>query len=177
MTIKPWKLKSEEVIFEKYGRQIVRQAYSLPDGNEADFYIRDGEDACAIVALTPDQKVIMVKQFRPGPSKVLLELPGGGVGKTDKDPLSAIAREFTDETGYSGHIELAGTSYIDAYSKTTQYCYIAKNCREVSKQNLESTEFAEVELITLQEFRDLLRSGQLTDVEVGYIGLDYLGLL
>ena len=45
------------------------------------------------------------------------------------------------------------------------------------EQKLDNTEFAEVVLMPLNEFRELLKNGQNTDVEAGYIGLDYLKLL
>jgi Zn-dependent peptidase ImmA (M78 family) len=54
---------------------------------------------------------------------------------------------------------------------------VITDCEKVSEQNLEKNEFAEVVLMPLSEFRELLKSGKNTDVEVGYIGLDYLNLL
>lgn len=149
----------------------------MPDGDEADFYVRDEKDACCVLALTADNLVVLVEEYRPGPNKVLLELPGGVIDMDDKNPLTAISREFNAETGYDGKLEFAGKCFVDAYSKRVQYCYVARNCKKVAKQKLEKTEFAEVVLLPLQEFRQLLRSGDLTDVEVGYLGLDYLELL
>jgi Zn-dependent peptidase ImmA (M78 family) len=58
-----------------------------------------------------------------------------------------------------------------------RYCVVITDCEKVSEQNLEKNEFAEVVLMPLSEFRELLKSGKNTDVEVGYIGLDYLNLL
>jgi hypothetical protein len=54
---------------------------------------------------------------------------------------------------------------------------VATECEKVAEQKLDKTEFAEVVLMSLNEFRKLLRSGKMTDIEVGYLGLDFLGLL
>ena len=82
-----------------------------------------------------------------------------------------------EETGYNGNIEFVGTCSDDAYSTMVRYCFIAKNCIKVSDQKLEDTEFAEIVLKDLESFRKLLTSAEMTDVEVGYLGLDYLKLL
>jgi len=58
-----------------------------------------------------------------------------------------------------------------------RYCYVAKNCVKKAEISATDTEQTEVVLMNLKEFRKLLQSGQMTDVEVGYLGLDYLGLL
>lgn len=122
------------------------------------------------------EKVILVKQFRPGPNEILLELPGGYVDE-DEEPEVTMQRELLEETGYSGKVEFATTCYDDAYSTMERYCFVATECEKQAQQDLEETEFAEVVQVSLNKFRDLLRSGKMTDIEVGYLGLDYLGLL
>jgi ADP-ribose pyrophosphatase len=175
MAIEPWEVKSEEVVFEKFGRKVVKRDYKMPDGKVADFYIKQEKDFCCILALTPQQEVILVRQFRPGPGKVLLEMPGGVVEA--QNPLLSITDELTSETGYNGAIEYVGECVVEGYTTSNKHCYVARDCTKVSDQNLETTEFLEVELMSLDNFRTHLRSGQLTDVEVGYLCLDYLGLL
>jgi ADP-ribose pyrophosphatase len=169
MTIKPWKLLSQETIFEKHGRKLVKRDYEMPDGKIADFYIKEEKDAACILALTSKNEVILVKQFRPGPNKVLLEMPGGEVD--ENNPELAVSKELTEETGYRGRIEFVGKCVVEGYTKRTKYCYVAKDCRKTSDQKLEDREFIEVVLMTLNEFRQHLRNGQLTDVEVGYLCL------
>ncbi len=58
-----------------------------------------------------------------------------------------------------------------------RHCFVATNCERVSQPNMGDKEFVEIKLLSLTEFRKLLRSGEMTDVEVGYLGLDYLNLL
>jgi len=174
--IKPWEEVSREVMFEKFGRGIEKVIFRLQNGEEQDYYIKKENNVVAIVALTENNEIILTKQFRPGPKKVLLELPGGYIDKNEK-PEQAGARELLEETGYTGDAQFV-TSLVDCgYSVREKNCVVITNCKKVAGQNLDGTEFINVELISLKEFRELLRSGQNTDIEIGYLGLDYLGLL
>jgi ADP-ribose pyrophosphatase len=171
-----WKELSREVVFQKYGRKIEKVVYVLPDGREGDFYLKKEGPAVCTLALTRDKNVILAKQFRPGPDKILLEMPGGGIEKGE-NPEQAAERELLEETGFKGKIELIAEVFDCAYSTMNRYCAVATDCEKVSEQRLEENEFAEIVLMPLNEFRELLRSGKMTDVEVGYLGLDHLGLL
>jgi ADP-ribose pyrophosphatase len=178
MSIKHWKQKSEEIVFEKYGRQVIKRIYIMPDGDEADFYIKKEKNTAGVLALTSDNHVILVKQFRPGPNKVLLELPGGFMDKPNDPPEKVALKELLEETGYKGNkVEFVVQSIDDAYSTVLRNLFVVTGCEKISEQTLEKTEFAQVVLLRLSEFRDLLRSGQMTDIEAGYLALDHLKLL
>lgn len=174
--ITPWQIIEQKQVFKKYSRQINRIDYKMPDGSVTDYYIISQPPAAATVAITKDNKVILVRQFRPGPNKILAELPGGFIDKNE-DPLKAAQREFLEETGYAGDFEYVTQCYTDAYSTFTRYCYIAKNCTKIQEPQNSTDEQVEVALMTINEFKTHLRSGQLTDVEGGFLGLDHLGLL
>lgn len=174
--IKPWKEISRKQIFNKFSRKIDEVIFELPDGGQSDFYIKAEGNASSILGLTPDNQVILVKQYRPGPKEILDELPGGFVDP-DEDPQGTARREFIEETGYDGEFEFVGTCIDDAYSTMLRYLYVAKNCKRVGEPQNTATEQTEVVLLPLAEFRQLLRTGRLTDVEMGYLGLDYLNLL
>lgn len=174
--ITEWKELSRKQVYKKYSRKIDEVVFELPDGNSSDFYVKAEGPASCVVALTKDQQVVLVRQFRPGPKTVLCELPGGFVD-LNENSKDAAKREFTEETGYIGEFEFIGTCLDDAYSTMERYCYVAKECKKVCAPQNTSTEQTEVVLMPIDEFRKQLRSGKMTDVEVGYLGLDYLGLL
>ena len=174
--IKPWEEISREVMFEKFGRGVEKVIFKLQDGKESDYYIKKEGSVVAVVALTENNEVILTKQFRPGPKKVLRELPGGYIDKNETPEQSGV-RELLEETGYAGDSRFV-TSLVDCgYSTREKNCVVITGCKKTTEQNTDSTEFIEVELVSLKEFRNLLRSGQNTDIEIGYLGLDYLGLL
>ena len=176
MPIQPWKEIRREVAFKKYSRKIERVDFQLTDGSEADFYLKAEGGAVCIFALTPDDQVIMARQFRPGPNKILLELPGGGI-EAGEEPIEAARREFLEETGYQGDFEFIGTCLDDAYSTMERSYVVATNCVKIAEPQNSAHEEIEVVLLPLEEFRHHLRTGQLTDVEIGYLALDYLGKL
>jgi ADP-ribose pyrophosphatase len=174
--IQEWEELSRETIFEKYRRGIERVIFRLPDNSERDFYLKKEDSSICVLALAETGEVILAKQFRPGPKKVLLELPGGGMEKGET-PEEAITRELLEETGYSGNIKRVTQAYECGYSPMHRYCFVATDCKKVADPKLDDGEFIEVVLLSLDEFRGLLRSGEMTDIEVGYLGLDFLNLL
>lgn len=176
MTIQPWKELKREQVYKKYSRAIDRVDFLLLNGTEADFYIKAESPAAAIFALTEDGQVILARQFRPGPKKVLNELPGGYL-EPGENALESIKREFLEETGYEGEFVEIGTCLDDAYSTMERHCFVATNCKKVNEPQNTDTEQTKLVLMPLNEFREQLRSGQMTDIEVGYIALDYLGKL
>jgi len=172
--IEKWKVLNREEVFRKYSLCIERVDFLMPDGRKSDFYIKKDQPAVAIVALTSENKIILTKQYRPGPDKICLELPGGNI-EDKQTPLEAAKAELIQETGFTGDFEFVTQCLDDAYSTMNRTVCIAKNCYKA--QDLDQNEYIEVELVSIGEFRQILRSGQMTDVEVGYLGLDYLGLL
>jgi ADP-ribose pyrophosphatase len=174
--IQKWEELSRELAFQKYSRKIEKVMFKLPDGKESDFYIKKEGPAAGVLAMTKDQKVILVKQFRPGPGEILAELPGGFVDLYES-PEVTMERELMEETGYKGKVQLVTTCFDDAYSTMNRYCFVATECEKVGEPQAGEHEFIELELVSLEDFRKLLRSGSMTDVEVGYLGLDFLSLL
>jgi len=175
--MRPWEELSSEQVFNKYGRSVEKKIFRLPDGKETDFYLFGRCECIACVAMTEDKQIILVKQFRPGPKRMLLELPGGGlvVGESVEE---AMARELLEETGYRGDISFVTNVIPDAYAMYTKNAFVATNCHKIAEPKLEDNgERVDVELMSLGEFRTHLRSGALSDVEIGYLGLDFLGLL
>ncbi|MEK7105559.1 MAG: NUDIX hydrolase [Patescibacteria group bacterium] len=124
--MEPWKKLKEELKYNGF-RKVVRKTFHMPDGREDDFdIVTEGMAAC-ILPFTPEGKVILTKQFRPGPEKVLLELPGGGI-EPHETPEQAAARELLEETGYEGRIEFVGISLHSAYSSLLRYNFVALDC-------------------------------------------------
>jgi ADP-ribose pyrophosphatase len=157
-------------------RRIVARRYRTPDGVEREFEIKVEDDTAVVLALTPDDHVVLVREYRPGPEQSLLELPGGAVSPGE-EPLEAARRELLEETGYEGELLAVGPIVDCAYSTRRRYTFVAADARQVQKPSPHDGEFPEVVLMPLGAFRDHLRSGLLTDVPSGYLALDALRLL
>jgi ADP-ribose pyrophosphatase len=170
-----WEEISRELVFDTF-IQIEKVSYRLPSGEKKDIFIKKTKSATAVLALTKNNEVILVRQYRPGPNEILLELPGGYIDENES-PLTAAARELLEETGYkAGNIELVTYVFDDAYTTMSRAAVVATDCIKVSDQSLDESEFIDVVLVSLSDFRKLLQSGRMTDVEVGYLGLDFLML-
>jgi len=170
-----WQKHDEKLIRDGF-RKILSKTFTLPNGQSQDFEIKKEGEVVCVVPITKDKKVILAKQFRPGPEKVFLELPGGGM-ENGESPKEAMERELLEETGYAGNIEFVCSIPIGGYSTGWRHVFAATDCEKVDEQKLDEAEFVEVIEMALEDFRKHLQSGQLTDVHVGYLGLDYLKLL
>jgi ADP-ribose pyrophosphatase len=175
MPIEPWTLLGEKLLFSGY-RDVVQRHFRFPDGAEADFDIRLDGQAVAVLAFTKEKQAILVRQFRPGPLALLLEVPGGAL-EEGEDPAEAAARELLEETGYRGRVEAVARTRENPYTTLLRHNFVALDCEKVAEQDLDPQERIEVELLSLDRLRAHLRSGQLCDVEAGYLGLDHLGWL
>lgn len=174
--MKKWTLLREKVIQISPHRRLLKRQYRLPNGHVDTFHFNNsGKIVCALV-LTKTKQVVLARQFRPGPGYVYLELPGGGVNKGEQ-PKKAIAREVLEETGYRGNVQFLVRSNDDAWSVKWRYHYVITDAQKIAEPEHSLTEHTEVVLLSLPKFRAHLRSGKLTDVETGYLALDYLKLL
>ncbi|MEU2775214.1 NUDIX hydrolase [Streptomyces sp. NPDC007162] len=171
-----WEQLSRTTVYEAHGRAVVEARYRLPSGEQATFALREDRPSVAVLALTTTDEVLVTRQFRPGPGRFLFELPGGYVD-TGETPLDAAKRELLEETGYGGDIEVVGHCFADSYSSSVKFCAIGRACAPRSRPDPEGTEFIEVLSVRPQRLRELLRTGDVTDVDLAYLGLDALGLL
>ncbi|HEX7653659.1 MAG TPA: NUDIX hydrolase [Verrucomicrobiae bacterium] len=97
---------------------------------EHDFYVLDTVGWVNVVALTPQQELVMVRQFRIGSATVELEIPGGMMDPEDTDPVATGIRELREETGYEGeNARLLGKIWSNpAILNNRTYTVLIENC-------------------------------------------------
>lgn len=171
-----WEEVSTEHIIQDEWIDFRRSAYRFPDGTVFEpYYSYSRRDYVVIVASDCDGNYICVRQFRQGIREVTTEFPAGGLERSDgkeyrsgngddlsEDALAAAKRELLEETGYASD---EWTHLITIPSNATladnyAHVYMAKNCSKVGGQNLDETEFLNVELHTEQEIGELIRTGR-----------------
>src|SRR6266540_1959450 len=175
MPLKPWK-----VLETSYFRPRFRiDKCELANGNLLDATIFEFRSWANIVALTQNNELVLVKQYRHGICDVLLEFPGGVV-EDGEDPKDGAKRELLEETGYqaSRWIEVGQIYPNPALQTNTLYCYLALEAEKVSGQSLDAGEDIEVQLMPLDELVELAKSGEFRHAlmnAVLFSALAYLG--
>ena len=113
-----------------------------------------------VVAVTSDERLIMVEQYRFGIEACTLETPGGMVDEGE-EPLSAARRELLEETGY-GEGEWTYLGSVEpnpAFHSHLCHHYLARNVELIGPQELGEGEAIDVKLCTLEEIREAVRRG------------------
>ena len=165
----------DEVIYDGW-LKIHRRTYRLPDGRTVEWDMHAGGPTVAVLALTPSKQLVMVRQFRPGPDRVVLTLPGGMVDPGET-PEQAGERELREETGYAaGSVELVASAIANA-SPYHRHVLIARDCSPGHDLELDDYEDCEPVVLDVAQVREELRAGRMTGSEQVYLGLDHAGLL
>lgn len=122
--------------------------------------------AVAAVAITEDDRVIMVRQYRYACDRVVLELPAGKIDKGETDPEAAMRRELKEETGY----EAAEVKYLGcinpsvAYSEEVIHLYLMTGLTP-GQQSLDEDEALDVEAMPFDEVYRMAAQGELSDAK------------
>ncbi|WP_409327769.1 NUDIX hydrolase [Staphylococcus pseudoxylosus] len=137
----------------------------LPDGKTSKRELVYHNGAVAVCALTPENKVLLVKQFRKPAEKPLLEIPAGKL-EIDEVRAEAAKRELEEETGYiADDLELITEMYgSPGFSNEKISIYLAKDLK-IGQMNLDDDEFIELEQYSLLEVKDMLKNKELEDAK------------
>ena len=157
------KLISSERIYEGAIMNVRRDRVTAVKG-EAFREIVEHNGAVALVVLTDDNKIVMVRQFRYATGGAVLEIPAGKIDNGETDPLEAARRELKEETGYTADriIHLGNVNPSCAYSEEVIRIYLATGLTP-GEQNLDEDEALEVIEMPFDEVYDMGVRGELVD--------------
>lgn len=171
-----WTKQSNDFVKEvnSYHKNITRE-YILPNGKKKKAFLTSDADYVIGFAVTADlKKTILVKEYRPGPERLIIDLPCGTINKGE-NPLDAMAREFLEETGYIGDIEFVSETFTGPYSTQKRFTHLIRNCKKVSVQKLDHDEFIEVVELPIDEFvNDYVLPGKTINTAAAIFALNYL---
>ena len=152
-----------------------KSAFRLPDGKVSEpYYTYSRRDYVVIVASDTEGNYICVRQFRQGIREITTEFPAGGIelagsrqyGRSEdgggEDALQAARRELLEETGYMSDewTHLLTIPSNATIADNTAYLFMARNCRRVSEQKLDETEFLHVKKYSASEIEEMISAGK-----------------
>lgn len=163
--IQPWKQITRKLIGDFRIFKLWSDVKVSPrTGHEHDFFVLEAPNWCNIIAITPDEKLVMVEQFRVGTNTIDLEVPGGVMDPGETDPVATAVRELREETGYAGaNARLLGKIHSNpAILTNTTFTVIIENCRLVHATDFDHGEDIVTHLVPIAEIPDLIRAGRIS---------------
>lgn len=171
--LKPWKTLSQKVLLDVKRFRILQETVKTGGGKMFDdYYIIDRSDVVIVIPVTKGGKIVLVRQYKHGASKIITEFPAGGVdGKESRK--AAAKRELEEETGYiAGRMEYIGRILDNPTSQRNyKYIYIAWDATATSKQRFDEKEHIETSEHTVKEVHDMLNDGVIEDAGCRAAGL------
>lgn len=155
----------EETIFRGRIFNVDRLSVKLPDGRDAQRDVVRHPGAVAIVALTDDGRICLVRQFRAALGRVTVEIPAGKLDPGE-DPLDCAIRELQEETG----MQAERMAFLTTIATGVGFCdelihiYMATGLH-FSESNPDADEFINVDLVNLAELIDAVLDGKVEDAK------------
>jgi ADP-ribose pyrophosphatase len=163
MEIEKWKKLSTRYLVKERWATLRVDTVELQNGPvKDDYYVLEYPEWVNAVAVTAENKIVMVRQYRHAADIISLEIPGGVVDPGEK-PEVAIRRELLEETGYSFETqELIATVYPNPATSTNRcYTYLLTGGVKTHEQHLDEHEILNVEEYTLEEIKQLIQENKI----------------
>ena len=142
----------------------VYKDYIEVNGHQAvwDFFHHNG--GAAVIPVTKEGKILMVRQYRNAIDRYTLEIPAGAFDSSNESGAECVARELEEETGYqAGKVEwLISTRSMVAFCNEKVEIYVATDLTP-SKQHLDKEESIELEEHTIEELKEKIFKGEIED--------------
>jgi ADP-ribose pyrophosphatase len=155
----------EDVIFRGHVFNVDRLRVRLPDGAEAERDVVRHPGAVAIVALTEDGRICLVRQYRAPLGRVTVEIPAGKL-QPGEDPLDCARRELQEETGMKAQkmAFLTTISTSAGFADELIHIYMATGL-SLAESSPDADEFINVDLVELPELIDAVLDGRIEDAK------------
>lgn len=156
---------NSETVFKGKLLHVLRDMVSLPDGAAAVREYITHPGAVVVIALKENGKLLFERQFRYPVGQVFLELPAGKID-AGEDITETARRELLEETGYiASEWRYLGVMHpCIGYANERIEIFLATGLTE-GEARLDEGEFLELTELSLEEAREAVREGQITDAK------------
>jgi ADP-ribose pyrophosphatase len=163
MTFEEKTIKSERIYEGKIINLRKDKVVVLHGTSEREIVEHNG--GAVLAAVTPEGKLVMVRQYRKPAGRVMLEVPAGKIDPGEKPEVTA-ARELKEETGYTaGKVEYLMDFYPSVgYSEEVLYLYL---CTELTpgETNFDENEAIDIEEYEIDELCGMVMRGEIHDAK------------
>ena len=157
---------SSEDVFDGCLLHVKKDTVKLPNGNIAYREWIKHPGASAVLPVTPEGRLIFVRQYRYPIQQVTLEIPAGKLDAEGEDPLACAKRELSEETGYQAEKYTFLTKLATTVGFSNEFIYIyAAEGLTAGRQHPDEDEFINVCTLTMDEAMAKVRSGEICDAK------------
>lgn len=160
----PWKTLGTRQIYENAWLSLREDKVIRPDGEPGIYSVVETRNATGVVALTAEDEVYLVGQYRYPLDIYSWEIPEGG-SEPGEAPLDTIKRELEEEAGVTANTwhQLGGVVHLsNCYSNEKTYMFLAEDL-VASEANPDGTEILQIRKVSFAEAIDMVNSGVITD--------------
>ena len=145
--------------------QLVRENVTLDNGTTTDLDFIEHPGAAAIVALTSEKDVVLVRQYRHALKQYIWEIPAGTLNPGEP-VMECARRELVEETGYAAADwrQLGEITPVPAYSDERIHLFLATGL-SAATQHLDADEVLDVHRLPLAEVGGMIARGELQDAK------------
>ncbi len=161
--LRPWRVLSSDYRIETPYLRLRADRVELPSGHIVDdYFVRESRGFCVVFALTSDERVVLVRQYKHGIGQIVVELPAGAIDPGES-PLVCAQRELAEETGYAAAaLEHVRTFVTDPTNSDSYFhLFLARGAVQTGSQDLDLTEEIDVLLASLAEVRAMALDGRI----------------
>ncbi|WP_216830464.1 NUDIX hydrolase [Alkalihalobacterium elongatum] len=160
-------LKSE-TLYEGKIIDVVLEDVELPDGNSSKRELVKHPGAVAIIPVTKEGKIVLIRQFRKALERAIVEIPAGKLEKGEKPEVCAM-RELEEETAYKTNQLKKVISFYTSPGFADELVHIFYTDQlEPGVENTDEDEFVEKIEVTLEEAEKMIETNEIFDAKTAF---------
>ncbi|MFM1843222.1 MAG: hypothetical protein RLZZ490_1964 [Cyanobacteriota bacterium] len=175
--LKKWQILRSCLVLDNPWCRVKQDVVQLPGGTVIDdYFVNLRPEIVMVLALTEQQEIIFVRQYRHGVQEILLELPAGNFQPDQESPAIAMGRELEEETGYQAQQLICLGQIFDnpVKDQSRLHLFLAPQTMATGIKKWDITEEIEIVLIPIAEVKPLIFRGEIR--VAGSLAALFLGL-